>query len=92
MTTLPANPSRDNSARSDWTPAETDQKFPSHLIPVEHPNHDAVCVDCNYWITVDGDGVEYGHARAWNKSPHTDGTREDCPNRSTEKVDPRRKR
>ena len=77
---LPENPSRDNYA-FDCSLVETDDDLPDHLTACTCSEHDGVCEECGYKITVGPTGTEYGHARATNRGPDDDGVRRDCTHR-----------
>lgn len=79
---LPSDvPPRDNSGR-ECDLVDEDRGLPDHIDPCECDSHDGVCRECGFKITV-GERVEYGHARANNRSPNPDGSRVDCRHRSS---------
>jgi hypothetical protein len=85
-------PPRGNSARhilNDVDVEDDRDDLPDHLVAVEHPNHTAICRECQFWITVGPDGTEYGHARRDNRSSNV-SPREPCSHRPSESVDPGR--
>lgn len=57
-----------------------------HLLAVATECHDAVCVECKCWITLDPDGVELGHYRSQRSD-----RRPTCPHRPEADVDPARR-
>lgn len=81
-------PSRDNAARTCIvTDEQPDRDLPDHIRPCGCDEHHGVCMTCNFKITVGQSGIEYGHARATNRSPNMPGKRRDCPHRPPS-VDP----
>ncbi|MFC7047318.1 hypothetical protein ACFQH6_19585 [Halobacteriaceae archaeon GCM10025711] len=80
---LSPNPPRDNVARDCLLipPEESDSDaLPKHVIECTCPNHDGMCRECGFKITVGASsGIEYGHAHAPNR---TDG-QGPCPYRPT---------
>jgi len=70
-------------AYSDYTPTVTPVEWPTHLQGVAEEHHDAVCRQCNQWITIGSSGKEYGHHRGVNNGGRS------CPHRPRDGVDPR---
>ena len=70
---LPRNPPRDNVALDCLLipPEESDSgKFPKHIIECTCPNHDGMCRECGFKITVGASsGIEYGHAGNCDRRP-----------------------
>lgn len=86
MTALPRSPSRDNAGHSCERVVAGDAALPDHIERCACPQHDGVCRECNFKITIGPSGTEYGHARATNLGSQEPG-RSDCPHRPAT-VDP----
>lgn len=81
---FPLEPQRIGCVTEGVVPGPADSALPEHLLPVEHPSHDAHCSECGYWITVGPSGTEYGHKRG-----STGGSAWRCPYRPGN-VDPKK--
>lgn len=79
---LPRRPSRDNWAFACKRLPDSPEtaRLPDHLVACACETHDAVCIECDYKITLGNDRVEYGHARAQNRDNKGD-TRKSCEHR-----------
>lgn len=54
---------------------------PEHILAIQDPNHDGVCGECGFYISIGSDGTEYGHAHAQNRSPASPSGRVACSHR-----------